>query len=118
MRKIRDVFRLRFEAGTSERQIADTLGVARSTVQEALRRAREAGLTWPLPPELTEVALQARLYPHKVAAATIPLPDCSAIHAELSRKGVTRALLWQEYKAAHADGLEYSAFCDHYRPMA
>lgn len=118
MRKIREVLRLKFEAGVGERQIADALGVARSTVQEALRRAREAGITWPLPPELTEVALQARLYPHKAVAPTIPRPDFSAVHAELSRKGVTRTLLWQEYKAVHADGLEYSAFCDHYRAWA
>ena len=61
MRKIRDVLRLKFEAGIGERQIAASLGMARSTVQEALRRAREAGLSWPLPPELTEVVLQARL---------------------------------------------------------
>lgn len=118
MRKIRDVLRLKFEAGVGERQIADALGVARSTVQEALRRAREGGITWPLPPELTEVALQARLYPHRVVVPTIPLPDFPAIHAELSRKGVTRTLLWQEYKSVHADGLEYSAFCDHYRAWA
>lgn len=72
MRKIRDVLRLKFEAGVGERQIAEALGVARSTVQEALRRAREGGVTWPLPPDMDEVVLQARLYPHKVAAATIP----------------------------------------------
>jgi transposase len=118
VRKIRDVLRLKFEAGVGERQIAEALGVARSTVQEVLRRAREGGITWPLPAVLDEVALQARLYPHKAVAATIPLPDFPAIHQELSRKGVTRTLLWQEYKARHADGLEYSAFCDHYRAWA
>ena len=64
MRKIRDVLRLKFETGVGERQIAASLGVARSTVQEALR---EAGFTWPLPPELTEVVLLARLYPQKSA---------------------------------------------------
>jgi IS30 family transposase len=69
VRKIRDVLRLKFETGVGERQIAASLGVARSTVQEALRRAREAGFTWPLPPELTEVVLLARLYPQKSAPA-------------------------------------------------
>lgn len=118
MRKIRDVLRLKFEAGIGERQIAASLGMARSTVQEALRRAREAGLSWPLPPELTEVVLQARLYPQRPATAMIPPPDFPTVHAQLSRKGVTRALLWQEYKAVHADGFEYSAFCEHYRAWA
>jgi hypothetical protein len=27
--------------------------------------------------------------------------DFAKLHAELSRPGVTRLLLWQEYKAAH-----------------
>jgi transposase len=36
------------------------------------------------------------------------------IHAELARKGVTRMLLWQEYKARHPEGCQYSAFCRDY----
>lgn len=115
MRKIREVLRLRFEAGLSERQIAASLSVARSTVQECLRRAREAGLSWPLPPELDEMVLEARLYPAEPAAPSFPLPDFGHVHAELRRTGVTRLLLWQEYRAAHPDGCEYSAFCDRYR---
>lgn len=115
VRKIRDVLRLKFEAGIGERQIAAALGVARSTVQEALRRAREAGIGWPLPPDLDDVTLEARLYPPKPVAASYPQSDFAGVQAELARKGVTRFLLWQEYKARHPDGLEYSAFCEHYR---
>jgi transposase len=37
------------------------------------------------------------------------------VRNELRRKGVTLELLWQEYKAEQPDGLQYSAFCDHYR---
>ena len=37
------------------------------------------------------------------------------VHRELRRKGVTLALLWEEYKAAHPDGLQYSWFCERYR---
>lgn len=115
MRKIREVLRLKFEAGLGERPIADSLGVVRSTVQECLRRAREAGLSWPLVPELTDVELEARLYPVERVVASFPRPDFDHVHAELQRKGVTRMLLWQEYRVAHPDGCEYSAFCDHYR---
>ena len=115
VRKIREVLRLRFEAGLSERQIAASLSVARSTVQECLRRVREAALSWPQAGELDELALEARLYPAEPVAPSFPLPDFSRIHAELSRKGVTRRLLWQEYRTAYPDGCEYSAFCDHYR---
>ena len=115
VRKIREVLRLRFEAGLPERQIAASLSVARSTVQECLRRVREARLSWPLPDGLDDGVLEARLYPVDPVAPDFPLPDFARVHAELARKGVTRRLLWQEYRTAHPDGCEYSAFCDHYR---
>ena len=43
-----------------------------------------------------------------------PLPDWAHVHAELKRRGVTLALLWQEYRAEHPDGYGYSRFCDLY----
>jgi transposase len=36
------------------------------------------------------------------------------VHAELRRRGVTLALLWEEYRAGEADGYGYSRFCDLY----
>lgn len=114
VRKIREVLRLKHEARASDRDIAAAIGAARSTVQGALKRAREAGLTWPLPSDLDDDALVARLYPRQVVAPPVPLPDWSVVHAELRRKGVTRRLLWQEYKARHPDGYQYSAFCRDY----
>lgn len=44
--------------GTSSREIAVVLGIARSTVQDNLRRAAAVGLNWPLPGELTDDALE------------------------------------------------------------
>lgn len=114
MRKIREVLRLKAEARWSDRQIAAAIGSARSTVQECLRRARAAGVGWPLPPDCDEDALHARLYPRAAAPPRYPVPDFAAVHAELARKGVTRLLLWQEYKARHPDGCQYSAFCRDY----
>ncbi|WP_246810936.1 helix-turn-helix domain-containing protein [Ensifer sp. ENS09] len=54
---------LRLSAGgTSVREIAVVLGIARSTVQDNLDRAKAAGLSWPLPGELTDDALEHRLF--------------------------------------------------------
>ena len=114
VRKIREVLRLK-AAGFSDRRIAAAIGSARSTVQECLRRTREAGMAWPLPAELDEEALQTRLYRREVPLSHRPLPDFSQIHAELARPGVTRLLLWQEYKADEPEGWQYSVFCDQYR---
>ena len=115
MRKIREVLRLKFEAGLSDSAIARAIGSARSTVQECLRRTKEAGLDWPLPPDVDEAALQTTLYQREAPLTRNPLPDFAKLHAELKRPGVTRALLWQEYKATHPDGWQYSVFCDQYR---
>jgi transposase len=114
VRKIREVLRLKAEARLSDREIAAAIGSARSTVQECLRRARCAGIVWPLPVECDDEELVARLYPTAPGPVRYPTPDFTAIHAELTRKGVTRMLLWHEYKARHPDGCQYSAFCRDY----
>jgi transposase len=114
MRKIREILRLKF-AGFSPRQIAASLGHALSTIQEYLRRAAQASLSWPLPQDLDDARLEALLYPKQPRAIEIPAPDFAQIQRELSRPGVTRLLLWQEYKAQHPDGLQYTAFCVQYR---
>lgn len=115
MRKIREVLRLKFEVRLSDREIAAAVGSARSTVQECLRRAHAAGVGWPLPAGLDEAGLQARLYQREVPLSRTPQPDFAFLHAELKRPGVTRQLLWQEYKARLPDGWQYSVFCDQYR---
>jgi transposase len=46
------------------------------------------------------------------------LPDWSAVHKDLQRKGVTLLVLWEEYKGNHPEGYEYSRFCDLYRQWA
>jgi transposase len=115
MRKIRELLRLRFDLGLSIHKIAASLVVARSTVRECLKRAEAAGMVWPLPQEIDDAQLEARLYPVKALSCDIPLPDFAQVRRELTRPGVTRLLLWQEYKAQHPEGLQYSAFCDQYR---
>lgn len=114
VRKIREVLRLK-AAGLSDRQIARSIGSARSTVQACLKRAGEVGLAWREAEALDEESLQARLYQCSVPRSSRPEPDFAHIHAELDRPGVTRLLLWQEYKAAQPDGWQYSVFCDRYR---
>ncbi|MGH7071973.1 MAG: IS21 family transposase [Acetobacteraceae bacterium] len=115
VRKVREILRLHHEQALSARRIAAGVGCALSTVQECLRRATAAGIGWPLPAQMDEAALLARLYPPPTSRADYPLPDWAELHAELARKGVTRFLLWQEYKATHPEGLQYTAFCNHYR---
>lgn len=112
VRKIREVLRLK-AAGLSDRQIALSIGSARSTVQACLYRAQTAGVVWS--PEWDEAALHAQLYQRSVPLSSRPVVDFAQVRAELARPGVTRLLLWQEYKQTHPDGWQYSVFCDRYQ---
>jgi len=115
MRKIKEVLRLQ-AAGHSNRAIAQSLSLSHSTVRQYLGRASAAGLSWPLPAELSDSALEARLFPPAAPSHTErALPDWSHIQREVRRNGVTLQLLWLEYKEAHAEGLQYSQFCERYR---
>ena len=48
VRKIREILRLKYEAGLSNRAIAGACNISNSTVGEYLRRAEAAGIGWPL----------------------------------------------------------------------
>ncbi|MBD3337327.1 MAG: IS21 family transposase [Candidatus Eisenbacteria bacterium] len=117
MRKIREVLRLKHACGRSNREIAKTRAMGRTAVADYLWRAKAAGLSWPLPAELDDAELERRLFPPPVTARAEerPQPDGAYLHRELRRKGVTLALLWEEYKAAHPEGYQYSRFCELYR---
>jgi transposase len=117
MRQVREVLRLKYACGHSERRIAAALGISRYTVAEYLRRAAVIGLTWPVPPEFDDAALERKLFtpPGFIPAETLrPQPDWARIHAELRRPGVTLLLLWEEYRAGQPEGYGYSRFCDLY----
>ena len=61
MRKIRDVLRLRAD-DLSKRKIAASLSIGVTTAGDVIRRVRRAGLSWPLPGDLSDDALErARL---------------------------------------------------------
>jgi transposase len=119
MRKIREVLRLRFAQGLSQRAIGISLRLSTGAVNTYLNRARRAGLSWPLPDGLDDVQLETLLYPPPpaVAAQQRPVPDLAVVHRELRRPNVTLSLLWEEYRGGTGaqDGFGYSWFCDLYR---
>lgn len=119
MRKIHEVLRLHHECGRSNRDIARAVGASPTTVADYMRRARLAGLAWPLDEALTQPALEAVLFPPRPGSGVRrPEPDWAAVHRQLGRSGVTLDLLWQEYRESYPEGYQYSAFCEHYRAFA
>ena len=61
MRQLRTLLRLSHD-GVSAREIGRRLGVARSTIQDNLKRAAAAGLAWPLADDVTDDVLEQRLF--------------------------------------------------------
>ena len=117
MRQTRQILRLRHE-GVSIREIGCRMAVARSTVQETLKRAARAGLSWPLPEAMNDAVLEPRLFAGaatQLGARRRPEPDWARLALELKRPGVTLTVLWDEYRAVHPDGYAYSRFCDLFR---
>ena len=117
MKKIKEVIRLKYEVGLSNRAIAGACKVSNSTVGEYLRRAEAMGIRWPLG-EIGEEELYLKLFPEKEAQepeSKRPMPDWEEVQKEKRQKGVTLQLLWQEYKEKYPDGYQYSQYCEHYQ---
>ena len=117
MRKIKEVLRLKWQHNHPNKQIARSCKIARSTVRDYVSRAKKAGLSWPLDPDLDDEALENLLFPVKPAVTSIQrqMPSMNRLYRELKGKGVTLQLLWYEYKASNPDGYQYSQFCNLYR---
>lgn len=116
VKDIRTILRLTYEHGLTVRAISERLQISKTSVSTYLLRAREAGLSWPLPAGYeSDAALERALF-RRVGRPPRDLsePDWPRVAQELKRKGVTLSLLWQEYRAAHPDGYGYTWFCERY----
>lgn len=122
MHQIKRVIELHLQ-GRGIRQISRLTGISRNTIREYLRRMALSGkpLEELLRLEDEALAIIAQVRPiEKNRAGRIADDRYGSIEgrldyyqAELARRGVTRQLLWQEYRNDHPDGYSYSQFCEH-----
>ena len=122
MTNVKDILRHRYSLDLSRDEIAAAVGVSAGTVSNVLRRAAAARLSsWPLPDDLDDEALRARLYPQKDRDGETVQPEWDAIIEEFNaprgrrRAKLTQRQLWIEYRdEAQAKGgaaYSYSRFC-------
>ncbi len=116
MRQIKEVLRLKLECKLSNTKVAAGCNISRETVRKYLKRAANAGLSWPLSESLGDEQLEALLFPCELKHKNKKnMPDLKWVHRELKSPGVTLSLLWDEYKINNPGGIGYSQFCSLYR---
>jgi len=97
MEKIEQI-KLLDNLGLGTRTIARQLGISKNTVKSYINRK---------PDNTGDSDEQGK----RISDLHAFFPYCAE---ELKRKGVTRQILWGEYRAGHPDGYGYSMFCDHF----
>ena len=108
----------------SLRQIAARVGNSHHTVKNVIDTAAKNGVAWPIEEDVTNQELEKILFPDRMVSKNVMYaePDYSYIHKELSKKGVTLTLLWNEYcERCRTNGeIPYMStqFCDKYRRWA
>ncbi len=120
MHHLQELFRLHFTARLSQKKIALILGLSPGVINKYLQAARRADLSPEEADRLGEAELRARLFSSASEPAWIKRPpDFALIHQELKRKGVTRQLLWEEYReSSPGTAYSYVRFCELYQDWA
>lgn len=117
MRSIRELYRLKYEAGLSHERIARALSISKGVVAKYVGLAEASGLTAAELLAMSEDELAGRLRPNRSVPLRHVQPDYATIHQELKRRGMTLLLLWEEHVAAHPgqSTYSYSQFAQRYR---
>jgi transposase len=115
MRTNKDILQLKYESGKTEREIRTLLGLkSKTTVHQCIERAKAAGISWPLPADMTEEMLEANLFPAQPAKPSDKAPiDFAYMHKEMQRKDTTKIFLWERYAEANPDShYGLTQFCE------
>jgi transposase len=122
MKKVREVLRLHLMMQLSPRKIKGATGVARTTVQDYIKRCDETGITIDELDAINDDTLQLKLFGEQKAStikSTKVMPDYDYVHTELKqakKTKVTLTFLWEAYKSEYGDrAYEYTQYRVYYR---
>ena len=120
----KDIITKHFALGMSGAQIAESLGVSKSGVNDFLRAFKACKtLSYPLPQGITNYGIAAAVYvsdaPVRTRDLTYELPDYEAVSKAMSsRQNMTLIVLWNRYSKRCRDGglkfYSYRQFCEKY----
>lgn len=109
---------LKLQQGQSKKQMARELGISRNTLKHYLALVEQSSESLAELVNKDEFELYDKLQP-KVSADKDHRTELETLfpwmEQELSRVGVTRFLLWGEYRNRYPKGYSYSQFCWHFQ---
>lgn len=117
MSRLKQIIRLR-NNGFALLTIAKAVKISRNTVKKYLRLIEVKQLDTRALLEMDDDALEALFQDPEPQDTTRYQNLCDlfpSFEKELSRTGVTRWILWGEYRMKYPDGYSYSQFCDHFK---
>ena len=115
MTNYREILRLS-SLKLSSREIMKILPHSKTTILDVIKRAKVAGLSIPVPSDVSDDKLKELLYPKEEFVSDRKQPNFEYIHKELKKPNVTLMLLWGEYADVCSVSNEipymYSQFCN------
>ena len=122
MHQIRRILELQHDA-QSIRHTERLTGLSRNTIREYLRRVANNGLSVKQAMDLDDESLAAIVYTEDIELLRTGRckderyaafeQQAGYLLSELRKRGVTRQLLWEEYRKENPEGYSYSQFCEH-----
>lgn len=116
VRKMRKLLALTYESNLGLRDVARLTGVSKTTISEYLVRFRRTGISYEDSQRLTDTELLG-LFETKKQEESEQYTELTSLFPEyakrLKQRGMTKQLLWEEYRSRYPDGYRYSQFCHH-----
>lgn len=117
MRKLKAVLRLHIQ-GRGKKTISKTSGLSKNTVKKYIELYQALNLNPRVLDELDDKALSKLFTQEQKSKTNEKLKELIGffpyMHKELRKTGVTRSLLWEEYKGKYPTGYQLTQFNEHY----
>jgi len=117
MSRLRKVLKLHLQ-GKSKRFISVYLGLSRTTVKKYINQFERLRITLDELIKLDDQKLEELFIKAQHIELTPRLKTLYTffpyVEKELKKTGVTKYLLWQEYKEKYPEGVQSTQFCEHY----
>src|SRR5690554_4877539 len=116
MSQIKQLLRLH-QQGKAKKEIARILGISKNTVKSYLHKYESSGYNIDDLLEFDDPVLESKFHlgnpSYKEHRYEFLKKQMDYYVQELKRNGVTRLILWEEYKESNPNGYSFSQFCYH-----